>query len=238
VRAGSITKDGTTQQAIAVSLAVKDPKLTGDELLQLQRFGAAMGAPLDGLPPPQDNLGKGEYQVSVALTGDDVAQLRQRSEDDMRLAFATAHSEVSGGATLPPWHSDKANFDWFKGRFNEQNMGGDPNARQAAEKDYKAQYGRDLAKDIDSQQAIDAIVKQVGAARGKPVGEWGKVLESLGKAPSVDVRASTLALKRLATADVVNLSVTVAGKTVTAQPQVAAPPTIADLTGPLLNPPS
>lgn len=237
VRAGSVTRNGTTQQAVAVSLAVKDPKLTGEELQQLQRFGAAMGAPLDGLPPVQANLGKGEYQVTVALTGDDVAQLRQRSEDDLRLAFANAHREISGGSALPPWHSEKAVFDWYKGRLSDANLGSDPNAKQAAEAEYKQQFGRDLLKDIDSQQAIDAIVKQVGAARGKPLGEWGKVLESLGKQPSVDVRASTLALRRLATADVVSLSVTAGGKTVTAQPQVAAPPTIADLTGPLLNAP-
>jgi len=239
VRAGEVTKGGITQQAVAVSLAVKDPKLSGEELAQLQRFATAMGAPLDGLPTAQASaaLGKAEYQVSVALTGDDVGQLRARSEDDVKLAFANAHREISGGAALPPWFDQKATFDWYKGRLQDANLGSDPNQKQVTEREYQAQFGRDLQKDIDSEQAINAISKQVTAARGKPVGEWGKVLEAVGKQPSADVRAATLALKRLATADVVSLSVTTGGKTVSAQPQVAAPQSVAELTGPLLDAP-
>ncbi len=237
VRAGSVTRGGATQQAVAVSLAVKDPKLTGEELVQLRRFGTAMGAPLDGLPAPQANLGKGEYQVTIALTGGDVERLRQGTDDELRLAFATAHQEIAGGAARPPWFDQQPTFDWYKGRAQDAQLGNDPNAKQAAEKEYRAQFGRDLGKDIDSQLAIDAVVKQVGAARSRPVGEWGKVLEAIGKQPSGDVRAVTLALRRLSTADVVSLSVTAGGKTVSAQPQVAAPPTIGDVTGPLLNAP-
>lgn len=238
VRAGSVQRNGTTQQAVAVSLAVKDPKMTGEELQQLQRFGTAMGAPLDGLPAPAADYGKADYQVTVALTDGDVQQLRGRTVDDMKLAFANANREITG--STPPWQDNKPTFDWYKGKLQDAQMnnGGDPNARQNVEKDYRQQFGRDLNKDIDSEQAIDAISKQVVAARGKPVGEWGKVLEAIGKQPSADVRAATLAMKRLAGADVVSLSVNVAGKSISAQPQTAAPPTISDLTGPLLNPPS
>lgn len=238
VRAGSVERNGTTQQAVAVSLAVKDPKMTGEELQQLQRFGQAMGAPLEGLPATQNNHGKADYSVTVALTGDDVAKLRTRTVDDMKLAFANAHREIAGGQT-PPWLDQKPTFDWYKGKLQDaQFSNGDPGARQDVEREYKQQFGRDLSKDIDSEQAIEAISKQVVAARGKPVAEWGKVLESIGKQPSGDVRAATLALKRLASADVVGLSVNVGGKSIAATPQVAAPPTIADITGPLLNPPS
>lgn len=240
VRAGSVTKDGETKQGVAVSLSVKDPSLSGEELQQLQRFSAGMGAPLEGLPaaPANGKLGKGEYQVSVALTGDDVAQLRQRSDEDMQFAFAAAHREIAGQAALPPWFEQKATFEWFKGELDSSRYSGDPAQRDRTIATYKEQYGRDLEKDIDSEKAISAIVKQVNAARGEPVEQWGKVLEALGKQPSADVRASALALKRLASADVVSLSVTAGGKTVKAEPQVAAPPTIADVTGPLLNPPT
>jgi len=237
VRAGSVERNGTTQQAVAVSLAVKDPKLTGEELQQLQRFGQAMGAPLEGLPAAQNNHGKADYSVTVALTGDDVAKLRMRTVDDMKLAFANAHREIAGGQT-PPWFDQKPTFDWYKSKLNDAQFGSDPGARQNVEREYKQQFGRDLSKDIDSEQAIEAISKQVVSARGKPVSEWGKVLESIGKQPSGDVRGATLALKRLASADVVGLSVNVGGKSIAATPQVAAPPSIADITGPLLNPPS
>lgn len=237
VRAGSIARGGTTQQAIAVSLAVKDPRLTGAELSQLQRFGEAMSAPLNGLPAPQDSHGKADYAVTIALTGDDVAQLRTRSAEDMKVAFATAHREISGGA-MPPWFDQKPTFDWFKSQLHDAQFGNDPSQRQNVERDYKQQFGRDLSKDIDSERAIEAIAKQVSEAKGKPVGEWGKVLEALGKQPSGDVRAATLALRRLASADVVSLSVNVGGKSITATPQVAAPPTIADVVGPLLNAPA
>lgn len=241
VRAGGVTRNGNTEQAVAVSLAVKDPKLTGAERNQLERFAAAMGSPLAGLPAAPangDDLGKAEYQVSVALTGGDVAQLRRWTKDDIALAFATAHREISGDAQLPPWHDQKATFDWFKGQYQDAQFGSDPSQRQNVEREYKQQFGRDLSKDIDSAQAIERMSAKVIESRGKPVQEWGKLLESIGKQQSSDVRAATLALKRLAGADVVSLSVTVAGKTVAAQPQVAAPLSIDELTGPLLNPPS
>jgi hypothetical protein len=239
VRAGSVQRDGATQQAMAVTLAVKDPKLTGEELQQLQRFGDAMGAPLQGLPALRADFGKGEYAVCIALTGEDVAQLRSRSVDDLKLAFATAHRDIAGGV-MPPWFDQEAQFDWYKGRLRDAqlNAGGDPNARRNAIADYKQAYGRDLERDVDSERAIDAIARQVSEAKGKPIGDWGKVLEALGKQPSADVRAATLALRRVASADVVSLSVNVGGKASVAQPQVAAPPTIADITGPLLSAPA
>lgn len=241
VRAGAVTKGGVTEQAVAVSLSVKDPKLTGAERNQLERFATAMGSPLAGLPAAPangDDLGKAEYQVSVALTGGDVAQLRQWGKEEISLAFANAHREISGDAQLPPWFDQKATFDWYKGQLHDAQFGSDPQQRQNVERDYKDQFGRDLSKDIDSAEAIERISTQVLKSRGKPVEEWGKMLESLGKQQSSDVRAAALALKRLAGADVVSLSVTVGGKTVAAQAQGSAPKTIDEITGPLLNPPS
>lgn len=242
VRAGSVTKNGNTDDAVALSLSVKDAKLTADELSQLDRFAKGMGSPLDGLPKAEagKSYGKADYAVSVALTDAQVEKMSQWGDKDLRLAFAAAEKDIDGSATLPPWQTDPQTFAWYKEQLDSPaNMGdGGNDAKTRASLDYKEKYGRDLQKDVDSANAIDAIVGQVVAKKGEPVSEWGGVLEALGKAPSTDVRAAALALRRLAGAEVVGLSVSMNGQTYAVKPEAAAPKTLADVVGPMLAPPA
>jgi hypothetical protein len=241
VRAGALTKAGTTQQAVAVSLGVKDRKLTQAELAQAERFAKAMGMPFEGLPA----LGAGEtadnsqFQVTVALTDEHIGKLRGWDDDGVKLAFASAHKEIDGSAQLPLWYDQPAAFEWYENEFSTGNqVHGDPQRKEQVARDYKDKYGRNLEDDIDSRKAIDRIVKQLGASKGRPVEDWGKLLESVGKQSSSDVRAAVLALRRLSGAEVVSMSLSAKGVTAAAKPEASAPKTIGEVVGPLLSPPA
>jgi len=239
VRAGSLTKDGVTQNAVAVNLSVKDRKLTQAELAQVERFAKGMGMPFEGLPTlgANETAEGSQFNVQVALTDENIAKLRGRSEDDVKLAFAAAHKEIDGNPQLPLWYDQPSTFGWYANELSFANNG-DPQRKDMLVRDYKDKYGRDLQSDIDSKQAIDRIVKQLGASQGKPVEEWGKLLESVGKQSSSDVRAAVLALRRLSGAEVVSMSLDAKGVSVAAKPETSAPKTIAEVVGPLLSPPA
>jgi hypothetical protein len=241
VRGGAVTKGGVTQNAIAVTLAVKDPKVTDTEVAQFGRFAAAMGQSVSGLPQVAagGNVGEGGYQVQVALTDAQVKKLGAWDDDSMRLAFASAQREISGNAALPAWYSQPQAFTRFKNQYTMANGGSGHGPSQASiSAEYRKQFGTDLQQDIASESAITDIAKQIDGARGKPAGDWGKVLEAVGQQASPDVRAAMLALRKLAGAEVVDLSLTAQGKTVAAQPETTAPSTLSDLVGPLLAPPA
>lgn len=239
VRAGSLSRDGVTTDAVAVALSVKDRKLTPAELAQVDRFAKAMGLPLDGLP----TLGANEVapdarmQVQVALTDANVDAMRAWDEQGVRFAFAAAHREIDAGAALPPWYEDGATFAWYASEHTN-NYGGDPQRPAQLAREYRGRYGRDLEADIASQRAIDLIVKQLDRTRGKPVAEWGPLLEAVGKQSSDDVRAAVLALRRLSGAEIVELSLSAKGVTAAAKPEAVAPKTLAEVVGPVLAPPA
>lgn len=239
VRAGALTKDGVTTNAVAVNLSVKDRKLTQSELAQTERFAKAMGMPFDGLPTlgARETAENSQFNVQVALTDDHIGKLRGWDENGVRFAFAAAHKEIDASPTLPPWYDEPSAFSWYENEFTVF-ANSEPQRKDQVARDYKDKYGRDLSDDIDSKHAIDRIVKQLGDAKGKPVGEWGKLLESVGKQSSGDVRAAVLALRRLSGAEVVGLSLSAKGVTVAAKPEVAAPKTIAETVGPMLSPPA
>lgn len=238
VRAGTVNRDGKSEQAVAVGLAVKDPSLTGEELAQLGRFASAMGAPLGNLPPTSGDksLGKGDYALQVAMTTEGVAKLSQWGDDDLRLALASAQKEIEGSASLPPWYGEPQAFQWYRSQLASPSL--EPDRKNLVLADYKEKYaGRDLNRDIESANDLDRLVKATLDRRGQPTTEWGPVLEALGKSGSTDVRAAALALHRLAGAEVTLLSVNAAGANYTAKPAAAAPPTMAELVGPTLAPP-
>lgn len=238
VRAGSVIANGDQQDAVALSLDVKDAKLTPDELAQLDRFSKSMGTPLDGLAKAKTG-GKADYSVAVALTDPMVEQLGTHGEDDLRLAFAAAEKDIDGSASLPPYYTDPRTFAAYKQQYDDfANNDTGTNPRQQAVSEYKQKYGRDLDRDVDASQAIDRIVKQIQAKQGQPAGEWGSVLEALGKSSSTDVRASSLALRRLVGAEVVGLSVSVGGQSFAAKSEGAAPKSLNDIVGPMLAPPA
>ncbi|MCC6337318.1 MAG: hypothetical protein IT380_25400 [Myxococcales bacterium] len=239
VRAGALTKDGATERAVAVSLGVKDRKLTQAELAQAERFAKAMGMPFEGLPTlgARETAENSQFQVTVALTDAHIDKLRGWGEADVRFAFAAAHKEIDGNAQLPLWHEDPQTFAWYE-REVHQAQSSDPQRQDMLRRDYQEKYGRNLGDDIDSSRAIDRIVKQLDASKGKPVDDWGKLLESVGKQSSGDVRASVLALRRLSGAEVVAMSLSAKGVTAAAKPEAQAPKTIADVVGPLLAPPA
>ncbi len=242
VRAGAVTKDGATMNAVAVAMQVKDPKMTGGEVAQLGRFAQAMGTPLNGLPQAAagDSLGKGDYQVQVAMTDEGVRKLGTWSEADLRLGFASAQKEIDGGAALPPSFSEPQAFAWYKNEYQSSTTSGDggDDQKMRAAAGYREKYGRDLAVDIESADNVDRMVGAVLDRAGKPANEWGPVLEALGKSQSVDVRAATLALHRLAGAEVTLMHVGVGGKSFDAQARGAAPKTMAEQVGPMLAPPA
>lgn len=239
VRAGSLTKDGVTTNAVAVDLSVKDRKLTQGELGQTERFAKAMGMPFDGLPTlgANETTPDSQFHVQVALTDANIEKLRGWDENGVRFAFAAAQKEIDASPTLPPWYDDASSFSWYENEYTVFSNS-EPQRKEQVARDYKDKYGRDLSADIDSKRAIDLMVKQLGDAKGKPVGEWGKLLESVGKQSSADVRAAVLALRRLSGAEVVDLSLTAKGVTVAAKPEAAAPKTVAEVVGPMLAPPA
>lgn len=239
VRAGALTRDGVTEKAVAVSLGVKDRKLTQGELGQVERFAKAMGMPFEGLPTlgARETAENSQFQVQVALTDEHIGKLRTWDEKGVRFAFAAVHKEIDASPVLPPWHDDPAAFGWYETEYTVF-ANSEPQRKEQVASDYKAKYGRNLEDDIDSKKAIDRMVKQLDNASGKPVDEWGKLLEAVGKQSSSDVRAAVLALRRLSGAEVVAMSLTAKGTTVSAKPEVAAPKTIAEVVGPLLAPPA
>jgi hypothetical protein len=239
VRAGSLTKDGVTQNAVAVNLAVKDRKLTQAELGQVERFAKAMGMPFEGLPTlgAKETADDSKFSVQVALTDANITKLRAWDDDGVRLAFAAAQKEIDASPTLPPWYDQPQTFGWYQSEL-QQATSSDPARKDFLVRDYQDKFGRSLEQDVDSKKAIDRIVTQLDASKGKPVAEWGKLLESVGKQSSSDVRAAVLALRRLSGAEVVDMSLSAKGVTVAAKPEVAAPKTIADVVGPLLSPPA
>lgn len=239
VRGGSVTRGtGAPERAVALTLDVKDPKMTEQDISELRRFGELMGAPLD-LPKVAagGDIGKAEYKFDLALSESDIIQLRQWTEADMQLAFANAHREISGSTNMPMWFAQPENFAWFKSEFQNA-TNDDPNRRDFLMKTYKEQGGGDLEKDIASQTAIQNMTRLAVEARGKPVEKWSSLLEVVGRSSSRDVRAVAVALKRLADADVANFALITSEKTISAKPQGSLAPTIAELTGPLLNPPN
>ncbi len=240
VRAGSITRDGVAQDAVALGMTLKDPKLTSAELGQLDRFARAMGAPLEGLPRPADgaDAGKADVRLEVAVSDEGLKKLSQWDGDSVRLAFANAQKEIDGSAGLPPWYDQPQTFGFYRTRYQTANSSPHGPSQQAIAQEYKAKFGRDLSKDLDSARAVDDVTTQLESARGKPPDQWGPVLEAVGGQSSGDVRASMLALKRLAGAEVVTLSVSAQGKTVSATPQGAAPKSLAEVVGSVIAPPS
>lgn len=239
VRAGSLTKDGVTTNAVAVDLSVKDRKLTHSELAQTERFAKAMGMPFEGLPTlgANETTPDSQFHVQVALTDANIEKLRGWDENGVRFAFAAAQKEIDASPTLPPWYDDASSFSWYENEYTVFSNS-EPQRKQQVARDYKDKYGRDLSDDIDSKRAIDVMVKQLGNAKGKPVGEWGKLLEAVGKQSSSDVRAAVLAMRRLSGAEVVDLSLTAKGVTVAAKPEAASPKTVAEVVGPMLAPPA
>lgn len=239
VKAGELTKGGVTQRALAVSLQVKDTELKGPELDQYRRFGEALGAPFTGLPAPQGgDLGKAKFTVQVAITTDDLARLSQWRTDDVALAFASAQKDIEGGA-MPAWYAQPNAFETWRRQYLAPPSGRNDAAsvRSRLERDYKQQTGRDLSDDIATQRAVELIGKKLDQARGKPVEEWGGVLEAVGKQSSSDVRAAVLALNRMAGAQLVNLSLEGRGFNATAQPQAATPRALQDIVGEVMAPP-
>ncbi len=238
VRSGSVTTNGDRQDAVALSLSVKDTKLTPEELAQLDRFSKSMGAPMEGLAQAKTG-GKADYAVSVSLTDAQVEKLATWGEEDVRLALAAAENAIDGKPGLPPYFADPASFKAFKDDYTDPFPNSDgPDKKQEASREYKAKYGRDLGRDVEASEAVDRIVGQMMEKKGKAAGEWGSVLEAVGKSSSTDVRAAALALRRLAGAEVVGLSVNVGGQSFAATSEARAPKTLNDLVGPMLAPPA
>jgi hypothetical protein len=215
VRAGALTKNGVGNSALSVRMTVNDPNVFAEDLAQAQRFALAMGASTAGLPDPASSaaFGRGESTVEVAATDAQVLSLADKSADQVRLAFASALRDIEGAAVLPTWYENKPLFDSYRKQLrmaNPSNKGADRTSSLLTA--YAKQTGgRDLRRDIDSAEAVEHVIETAEKARGKPVQEWGHVLAAVGSQSSGDVRAGLLALHRLAGAQIVELSTTVAG---------------------------
>jgi hypothetical protein len=239
VKAGELTKGGVTQRAVGVSLTVKDTELKGNELEQYRRFGEAMGAPLVGLPAAAGHdLGKAKFTVQVAITNDDIARLSQWQTADVALAFASAQKDIEGGA-LPPWFANPQEFEQFRRQYNAPPSGRNDVAsvRARLSREYERQTGRDLSDDLSTAKAVELIGKKLDQVRGKPVEEWGGVLEAIGKQSSADVRAAVLAMNRMAGAQLVNLTLEGRGFNAIATPQATTPRALQDVVGEVMAPP-
>ncbi len=213
VRAGALTRDGVSEHALAVRLSVTDPAITSEELAQHTRFAKAMEMDAGALPDAASakNFGKGDYAVEVAATEAQLAGLGTRSSDEIRLAFAAAQRDIEGDTQLPPWYSQKESFASFKQQLA---MAVKPHSDSTSSvlREYREKFGgRDLKRDIASGNAVDHVIEQGAKAKGKPVHEWGRVLEAVGMQSSNDVRAGLLALHRLSGAQVTELSINVGG---------------------------
>lgn len=237
VRAGALTQNGVSTHAMAVRLSVTDPAITSEELAQHTRFAKAMELDASTLPDAQSarGFGKGDYAVEVAATEAQLAGLGDRSADDIRLAFAVAQRDIEGGSELPPWFSQQEAFAAFKRRLATA-VKPHSDVTSTVLRDYREKFGgRDLRRDIASANAVDHVLEQGLKAKGKPVHEWGRVLEAVGMQSSNDVRAGLLALRRLTGAQVTELSISVAG--VRASTSSGVPnKTLLDLVGDIMLP--
>ncbi len=249
VRAGSATRDGQEERVVALSLHVKDSKFTSGELSQLARLGRAMDNPLQGLPPSvtKGDLGPGTYHIDLALSESQLDKLGAWDRDSIRLAFAIAQTELEGGEEkLPTWFEQPELFAAFKEKhLSPVGPSGRafPTVQSSIHGEAALEYaerfpGRDLAKDIASEEAVSAIQKYIEKAKGAPVAEWGKVLEAVGKQSNIDLRATMLAFRRLAGASVVNFSVTAQGQTVSANPEAPLPPSLNEYVGSVVSAPA
>lgn len=237
VRAGSVLRGDQRERGVAVTLNVKDRNLKAPEAQQLGRFAQAVGAPLEGLPTPKDGeLGEARYDVQLALTDDNIEQLRKWQQADIVTAFAAAQKEIEGGAKLPPWYTKPEIFEHYRSELNMPRNGDDGRPDPRAE--YRDRFGRELDADVDSAAAAQLIAKRVLEARGRPPEQWGKVLEAVGKQTSTDVRAAMLAMRKLSGAHVTQLQATVDGRTYAAKPMAAAPPSLATTVGTIMGPPA
>lgn len=239
VSAGSLSRDGKTEEAVSVAMVINDPKLDPKELEQYRSFGQAMNAPLSGLPAPTSKkLGKTEFQVQIALVGDQLHRLNSWRPEDVSLAFASAHKELSGGE-LPPWYSDPSGFGNIRRQYLAKPGGprGDNSHRVRLEAQYEARYGRNLARDLDSAAASELIGEKLVEAQGKPVEQWAGLLEAVGRQSSTDVRAAVVSLRRLGGAELIELSLKGRTFEASAVPEAAAPAATSDLVGKILAPP-
>ncbi len=239
VRAGEVTRaDGQSEAAIAVRLSVSDPSVSAEELRELVRFAEAMGAPTKGLPDPNaaQSFGRGNNSVEVAITDSQLAKLGTWEPNDIRLAFASAQREIEGSAGLPPWYSDRDTLEQFRSQLRMANTGPRRDNTLAVKNDYARKYpGRELSRDLASLDAINLVLEQAKKCRGKPVEDWGPVLEAVGMQASNDVRAGLLALHRLSGAEAVQLSSNVGGVTSNSVGG-AVPKNLLDLVGSVMLP--
>jgi len=237
VRAGTLTSSGVSNSALSVRLAVSDPDLTAHELAEHIRFAKAMGAPVNELPDPKSaaSFGRGDTSVELAATHDQLRELGLRTSDEVRRAFAVAQSEIEGTDALPPWFEQPERLEAFRRQLANA-RGPRSDASSLVLDAYAAAYpGRNLKKDLASAEAVDFAIKQAAKCRGKPVEEWGKVLEAVGMRASNDVRTGLLALHRLSGAELVQLSTNAGGNRVTSTAG-AAPMSLLDLVGSVMLP--
>jgi hypothetical protein len=242
LRAGSVkVGTGEEQLAIAVKLESRDERMHGAEVQHLERFSKALGLPLEGLPavkPEQvdQDLGQGRYAVELALTNAQVKKLASWSPDDVSLAFASAQKEIDGSTVMPPWYSDRAKFDHFARQLRALKGTRSGNADEELKKEYRRVFpGRNLGVDLQSERALEGLLTETANLRGKPVNEWGPLLESIGSQQSTDMRASILALRRLTGASVVMLDAEVAGQNASVRGESTSAASLDEQVGQLMS---
>jgi hypothetical protein len=172
------------------------------------------------------------------MTNDSIGKFQSWDKSSIRLAFASAQKEIEGTTTLPPWFDKEPTFNHYVSQYRsaDTNKG---NQKQGIAQAYSREFpGRELTRDMESLDAVDAMTKQALDARGKPVEKWGKLLEAVGHQSSTDLRTSILALRRLSGAEIVAMTANVGGKTATVKSEVAAPKTMAQVVGELMAPPN
>lgn len=226
-----VRPDGSRSQAVAMNMAVKDPRFSAQENTEMQKWAKLMGTSLKDMPGGK--LGEVRYDVQLSLSDDDVKRLSKLTPEQVYAAYGQALADMDG--TKPPtWAKRPDKFEGLVAQAREaqlnRDIGYDPR------RDYID--GRDFDKDATSFQAAQEVAKQIAKNRGKPVNEWGKFLSAVGSQGSTDVRAIMLTLHRLAQADLTGLSVRSGKKTFTAPPAGPVANTLAAEVGKIMGPPA
>ncbi|MBX7113614.1 MAG: hypothetical protein K1X64_04705 [Myxococcaceae bacterium] len=231
IRAGELIHDGEpAERAVAISLAVSDPRFTAFEVDEAARFARAMDTDL-ALPAMQKgtNLGKTKTELQAVLTTSHIERLLQRSPEDIRLANAAAHMEINGQKSLGPAFENPERFAYFRRRYLTPETGRQDEAtlRVNASIQYAQEFpGRDLWEDIDADKTAQVMSEQITALRGMQVEDWAPMLQLLAERSSRDIRAALLALKRLAGAEITELSISSEKVKASATPQGKVPQTM------------
>lgn len=189
---------------VGVSLSVKNDTFNPDDAQQFNNFATAMGldssvrlpttGPAEGTP--------GTYSLELKLTQANLDALKGCDPNTLRKAYAQALAALG---PAPGWDTQPQTFHDAKQAFREKqkSYGG-----LEVQKEYKRQTGSGLGTDMASDTTMREVDEQLRRAG------LSSVLEAIGTASPVNMKALLMAVKQVAGAEVINLDATVGGTAV------------------------